>query len=45
MPDLLRKLILAIPEPGPKTVNTIYGLMIFSLLVQVLTSIMMVLGR
>ena len=44
IPDWLRKLILAIPEPGPKALSTVYGLLIFSFLVQVLVSIMMALG-
>jgi hypothetical protein len=40
MPAWLRKLILALPEPGPKGVSTIYGLLIFALLVQILTTVM-----
>lgn len=41
IPQWLVTLIERIPEPGPKTLSTIYGLLIWSILVQALVSILM----
>lgn len=39
------KLVEWLPEPGPKALSTVYGLLIFSVLVQIVTTIMTALGH
>lgn len=39
VPQWLIKLIERLPEPGPKALSTIYGLMLWSLLVQAIVTI------
>ena len=44
IPGWLVKLIEKIPEPSPKTVETIYGLLIWCLVVQAIVTLLLALG-